>query len=116
MGNPRPIRNLAGRSALVLAIIAGVLVIAIDVAGPYVPFLVDTFGNRTFVVVTMIGILRRVVVGVLALVAVILGLAGVRAPSSPHGAAAAGLALGTFHFVWVLVLFVVSIIQIISES
>lgn len=94
------VRDRAGKAALVLALIASVLVIVLDAAGSYLPALIDAFDFDARLFFNVYGAFRRVVVGVVALIAVVLAGVSIRTPGRPRGLASAALALGGFHLVW----------------
>lgn len=96
-------RDLWGRCALVIAIIASVLAIVLGVITVDVPFMLDANEIDTSTVYNVLRAVEGLGVGALALVAVILAAVSMRAPARPRGVAAAGLALGAFHLVSVLI-------------
>lgn len=94
-------RDVAGRSALLIAIIASFIVIGLDMFANFLPSLVGAMDLTPIEVFNIYGILRRGVVGVLGLVAVLLALVSLRTPRSARNSATAAIALGGFHFIWV---------------
>jgi|SRR5699024_1534172 len=102
-------RDLLGRSALVLALVASIIAIGLDVFGEYLPSLVETSDMDPIAAFDFFDVFRRFLIGLLGLAAVICAGISLRRQNRPRAVASAALALGSFHLVWVVAVIIASL-------
>lgn len=92
------------QTGLMIAVVASVLALLLEVTGPYLTTLIDSWNLDPRMAFNLFGFFNTYVVGVLGIVALILGGMSLKRPLSRRGLAAAALALGSFHLAHMIII------------